>query len=56
VIVFSASRRGNSPVQSAAWFGAGFWDLVNFTMQMTLIIITGYSVATAPPIYASSAG
>ena len=50
VIVFTASvAAGNSPVQSAAWFGAGFWDLVNFTMQMTLIIITGYSVATAPP-------
>ena len=38
-------------MQAAAWFGAGFWDLVNFTMQMTLIIITGYSVATAPPVY-----
>ena len=51
-IVFTASvAAGNSPVQSAAWFGAGFWDLVNFTMQMTLIIITGYSVATAPPVY-----
>ena len=51
-LVFIASvAAGNSPVQSAAWFGAGFWDLVNFTMQMTLIIITGYSVATAPPVY-----
>src|SRR6185436_1998490 len=52
IIVFTASvAAGNSPVQSAAWFGAGFWDLVNFTMQMTLIIVTGYSVATAPPVY-----
>src|SRR4029077_18831076 len=51
-IVFAASVSvGNSPVQVAVWFGAGFWDLVNFTMQMTLIIITGYSVATAPPVY-----
>jgi short-chain fatty acids transporter len=51
-IVFVASvASGSSPVQAAVWFGAGFWDLVNFTMQMTLIIITGYSVATAPPVY-----
>src|SRR5216684_507957 len=51
-IVFIASVAvGNSPVQAAAWFGAGFWDLVTFTMQMTLIIVTGYSVATAPPVY-----
>src|SRR2546423_4324926 len=52
VIVFSAAVSiGNSPVKAASWFGAGFWDLLNFTMQMTLIIITGYSVATAPPVY-----
>src|SRR5215467_800636 len=51
-IVFAASvASGSSPVEAAVWFGAGFWDLVNFTMQMTLIIITGYSVATAPPVY-----
>src|SRR5215467_13231212 len=51
-IVFVASvASGSSPVQAATWFGAGFWDLVTFTMQMTLIIVTGYSVATAPPVY-----
>ncbi len=52
LIVFTAAVSiGNSPVQAASWFGAGFWDLVTFTMQMTLIIITGYSVATAAPVY-----
>jgi short-chain fatty acids transporter len=43
---------GNSPIQTAQWFGAGFWDLVAFTMQMTMIIISGYALATAPPVYA----
>jgi short-chain fatty acids transporter len=38
--------------QTAQWFGAGFWDLVAFTMQMSMIILTGYAVATAPPVYA----
>src|SRR5262245_7190394 len=52
LIVFSATLSvGSTPMQAATWFGAGFWDLVAFTMQMTLIILTGYSVATAPPVY-----
>ena len=33
-----------------AW-GGGFWELVPFTMQMALVIITGYVVATARPVY-----
>jgi short-chain fatty acids transporter len=53
VIIFAASvATGNSVPQTAQWFGAGFWDLVAFTMQMSMIIITGYAVATAPPVYA----
>jgi short-chain fatty acids transporter len=52
-IVFLASiAMGSSPAQSAQSFGAGFWDLVAFTMQMAMIIVTGYTVATAPPVYA----
>src|SRR5687767_8100284 len=52
-IVFAASvASGSSMAQTAQWFGAGFWDLVAFTMQMSMIIVTGYAVATAPPVYA----
>ena len=51
-VVFAATLAiGSSPMQSAQWFGAGFWDLVAFTMQMSMIIVTGYAVATAPPVY-----
>ncbi len=32
-------------------WGDGFWELIAFTMQMALIIITGYVVATAPAVY-----
>jgi short-chain fatty acids transporter len=50
--VFAAAIAiGSSPIQAAVWFGAGFWDLVAFTMQMTLIVITGYTVATSPTVY-----
>jgi short-chain fatty acids transporter len=53
VIIAAASvASGSSVAQTAQWFGAGFWDLVAFTMQMSMIIVTGYAVATAPPVYA----
>ena len=53
VIVYLASLAvGASPAAAAHSFGAGFWDLVVFTMQMTLIVVSGYTVATAPPVYA----
>jgi short-chain fatty acids transporter len=52
-VVFAATlAAGSSPVQAAQWFGTGFWDLVAFTMQMSMVVVTGYAVATAPPVYA----
>jgi short-chain fatty acids transporter len=32
-----------------AW-GRGFWDLIPFTLQMALVIITGHVLATSPPM------
>lgn len=32
-----------------AW-GAGFWDLIPFTLQMALIVITGHVLATSRPM------
>ena len=32
-----------------AW-GRGFWELIPFTMQMSMVIITGYVLASAPPV------
>src|SRR5580765_1796428 len=53
IVVFVATLAlGSSPLQSAQWFGAGFWDMVAFTMQMALIILTGYAVATSGPVFA----
>src|SRR5262245_32834483 len=51
-IVFIASLAvGSSVLDTAQRFGTGFWGLVNFTMQMSMIVVTGYAVATAPPVY-----
>ena len=41
---------GVAPVKLATEFGAGFWSLVNFTMQMAMVIIGGFVVASAPPV------
>jgi short-chain fatty acids transporter len=52
-VVFGASvALGSSPLQSAQWFGAGFWDLVAFTMQVTMLIASGFALANAPPVQA----
>ena len=32
-----------------AW-GSGFWDLLRFAMQMLLVLISGYMLASTPPI------
>jgi short-chain fatty acids transporter len=53
VIVFAASvAAGASMLDAAQWFGQGFWDLMAFTLQVAMIIVTGYAVATAPPVFA----
>jgi short-chain fatty acids transporter len=33
-----------------AW-GEGFWTLIPFTLQMAMIIVGGYVLATAPPVF-----
>ena len=42
---------GNKPLDLAIMFGSGFWSIIPFTMQMALIIIGGYVVASSPPVY-----
>lgn len=52
VIVFVAGLLlGKSPQKMTEYFGGGFWTLIVFTMQMTLIIVFGYVVASSPPVY-----
>ena len=40
-----------SPVQLAIQGGKNFWTLVPFTMQMVMIIVGGYVVASTPIVY-----
>jgi short-chain fatty acids transporter len=52
VIVFVAGLfAGVGMLNLVQYFGQGFWSLIPFTMQMAMIIIGGYVVATSPPVH-----
>ena len=42
---------GESPHNLAIQGGKGFWTLIPFTMQMAMIIVGGYVVASTPAVY-----
>ncbi len=39
----------------SAWTGS-FWNLLEFTMQMTVLVVTGSAVASSPPAKKGSSG
>jgi short-chain fatty acids transporter len=52
VLVFAAALiwTPSTPFQVIDSWGNGFWDLIPFTLQMSLIIITGHVLATSAPM------
>ncbi len=52
VIVFTAgvTLTASTLTQVVEAWGRGFWELIPFTMQMSLVIITGYVLASSPPV------
>jgi short-chain fatty acids transporter len=52
VLVFVAAlvATPSTAVQIVDAWGRGFWDLIPFTLQMSLVIITGHVLATSPPM------
>jgi short-chain fatty acids transporter len=49
VVAAAAMINGASPLVVARSFGDGFWSLIVFTMQMAIVAIGGYVVASSPP-------
>ncbi|MCW2822881.1 MAG: short-chain fatty acid transporter, partial [Marmoricola sp.] len=49
VVTLAALLNGAGPKAVAEAFGGGFWDLAEFTLQMAMVVLTGYIVATSPP-------
>jgi short-chain fatty acids transporter len=41
---------GASPVAAEGYWTKGFWELLELTMQLALIVITGYIVAVSPVV------
>src|SRR6202165_3202197 len=50
VVVAGVAFTPSSLPQVIDGWGRGFWELIPFTLQMALIIITGHVLATSPPI------
>jgi short-chain fatty acids transporter len=50
VIVAAITLTPSGPLQVIDAWGRGFWELIPFTLQMALIIITGHVLATSPPM------
>ena len=48
VVAVAALANGASPSRIAASFGDGFWSLITFTVQMAMIVISGYVVSSSP--------
>lgn len=50
LVAVAALANGSSPHAVVDAFGDGFWDLTAFTLQMAMVVLTGYVVATSPPV------
>src|SRR4051812_43456957 len=50
VIVAALTATTATLVDTVDAWGRGFWDLIPFTLQMALVIITGHVLATSPPM------
>jgi short-chain fatty acids transporter len=49
LVAMAAILNGSGPMAVAKSFGEGFWSLIIFTMQMAIVAIGGYVVASSPP-------
>lgn len=50
-ITFAAGLGVSPPGDVVDAWGRGFWELLRFTMQMVLILVLGYVVASARPVH-----
>ncbi|NIE62475.1 TIGR00366 family protein [Burkholderia sp. Ax-1719] len=50
VVALGAMAMGASPRAVSVAFGNGFWSLIPFTMQMAMVAISGYVIASSPPV------
>ncbi len=46
--VAAVATQDSSPMQVVTMWGDGFWSLLTFSMQMLLVLVTGYMMASTP--------
>ena len=49
-VAIGAMAIGAKAAAVSVAFGNGFWSLIPFTMQMAMVAITGYVIASSPPM------
>lgn len=49
-IVAAMAIEGHGPLAVIGMWGDGFWGLLAFSMQMLLVLVTGFMLASTPPV------
>lgn len=49
VYVIGIFTTGTTPLQMVTFFGDGFWGLMEFTVQMSMVLLTGHVMAKSRP-------
>lgn len=47
-VIFAMISQGTGFLEASQYWGDGFWNLLSFTMQMTIILLAGYILARTP--------
>ena len=48
--LLAAGLTPKAPAELVTLWGAGFWNLLAFAMQMAMILVTGHALASSPPV------
>ncbi|WOK18789.1 MULTISPECIES: TIGR00366 family protein [Rhodopseudomonas] len=51
VFVLGIALTPTGPIQMVEMWGGGFWNLLGFSMQMALVLVTGHALASSDPIH-----
>ena len=49
-IILSVTVQGTGVFETITYWGDGFWNLLEFTMQLSIILLTGYVLAQTPTV------
>lgn len=50
VLIAAVVAEHKTPLEVISYWGDGFWTLLSFSMQMLLVLVAGFMLASSPPI------